>query len=108
MTDAGAFGPPARARRRDASPPLSRGPRRPTSAVSGFASTMDINAQVISGSDPGAVPGGSTITLVGGGRGRNRIDGRVKATAFTRQDATVIGSKRIVANDNFAPVRVAA
>jgi hypothetical protein len=69
---------------------------------------MVINAPVISGSDPGAVPGGSTRTLVGGQWGRNRIDGRVKGIAFTRRDATVIGSMRIVANDNYAPVRVAA
>ena len=39
---------------------------------------MGINALVISGSDPGAVPGGSTISIVGGSWGRNRIDERVK------------------------------
>ena len=32
----------------------------PIFEASGFARTMDINAQVISGSDPGAVPGDST------------------------------------------------
>ena len=70
---------------------------------------MAINAHVISGSYPGAVPGGSTRPpSLGEKWGRNRIDGRVKVLAFTRQDATVTGSKRIVANDNHAPVAVAA
>ncbi len=63
-----------------------------------------INAHVINGSDPGAVPGGSTTAL----RGRNRIDGRLKMIAFIRRDATVIGAKNIIANDNYAPVAVAA
>ena len=63
-----------------------------------------INAHGISGSDPGAVPGGSTKIL----RGRNRIDERQKMLAFTRRDGHRIGSKRIVANDNYAPVAVAA
>ncbi|EPX76219.1 hypothetical protein Salmuc_02003 [Salipiger mucosus DSM 16094] len=41
--------------------------------------TMGINAHEISGSDPGAVPGGSTINpSLGGSWGRNRIDERVK------------------------------
>ena len=43
---------------------------------------MVINAHVINGSDPGAVPGGSTSYL----GGRNRIDGRLKMLAFTRRD----------------------
>jgi len=43
---------------------------------------MVINAHVINGSDPGAVPGGSTIKL----GGRNRIDERLKMLAFTRRD----------------------
>ena len=64
---------------------------------------MVINAHEINGSDPGAVPGGSTKIW-----GRNRIDGRLKMLAFTRLDATVIGSKRIIANDNYAPVKAAA
>ena len=34
-----------------------------------FARTMDINALVISGSDPGAVPGGPTNTRSFGGFG---------------------------------------
>ena len=71
--------------------------------------TMVINAHVISGSDPGAVPGGSTKhPSFEGSWGRNRIDGRLKVLAFTRQDATVTGSNSIVANDNHAPVAVAA
>ncbi len=48
--------------------------------------TMAINAHVINGSDPGAVPGGSTKTprSFGGQWGRNRIDGRLKVLAFAR------------------------
>ncbi len=47
--------------------------------------TMDINALVISGSDPGAVPGGSTIhPVIGGTWGRNRIDERLKGFALSR------------------------
>ena len=41
----------------------------PIFEASGFARTMDINAQVISGSDPGAVPGGSTNTRSLGAEG---------------------------------------
>ena len=67
--------------------------------------TMVINAHVINGSDPGAVPGGSTKKILGG---RNRIDGRLKMLAFTRRDATVIGTNCIIANDDYAPVAVAA
>ncbi len=68
-----------------------------------------INALAISGSDPGAVPGGSTKNRSFGGTwGRNRIDGRLKGLAFIRQDATVTGSNSIVANDNHAPVALAA
>ncbi len=71
--------------------------------------TMAINAHVISGSDPGAVPGGSTrYPGVGGKRGRNSIDGRLKVFAFARLGATVIGPKSTVANDNRAPVAIAA
>ncbi len=70
---------------------------------------MAINAHVINGSDPGAVPGGSTRSPdIGGKRGRNRIDGRLKVLAFARLGATVIGPKSTVANDNRAPVAVAA
>ena len=67
--------------------------------------TIAINSRVISGSDPGAVPGGSTKKNLGG---RNRIDGRLKMFAFTRRDATVIGTNCIIANDDYAPVAVAA
>ena len=71
--------------------------------------TMAINAHVISGSDPGAVPGGSTrISFVGGMRGRNRIDERVKVFAFARCGTAVIGPQSTVANDNRAPVALAA
>ncbi len=66
---------------------------------------MVINAHGINGSDPGAVPGGSTTSKL---RGRNRIDGRLKMLAFTRRDATVIGTNCIIANDDYAPVAVAA
>ena len=51
---------------------------------------MDINALVISGSDPGAVPGDSTKSRsFGGSRGRNRIDERLKGLALFRRDTTV-------------------
>ena len=43
---------------------------------------MVINAHGINGSDPGAVPGGSTKKI----GGRNRIDERQKMLAFTRRD----------------------
>ena len=44
---------------------------------------MAINAPVIIGSDPGAVPGGSTNTpFVAGRWGRNRIDERLKGFCF--------------------------
>jgi ATP-dependent Clp protease adaptor protein ClpS len=46
--------------------------------------TMDINALVISGSDPGAVPGGSTKSFIWGSWGRNRIDERLKGLALSR------------------------
>ena len=70
---------------------------------------MDINALVISGSDLGAVPSGSTIFLnIADIWGRNRIDDRVKEIALSRRDATVIGAKSTIANDNRAPVAMAA
>jgi hypothetical protein len=58
-------------------------------------------------------PGGGTRRLhqnpsFEGSWGRNRIDGRLKMLAFTRRTATVIGVKCTVANDNRAPVAVAA
>jgi hypothetical protein len=83
---------------------------------------MVINAVVISHSDPGAVPGASTTFLCRAWRpalrrrvakrteiwGRTRIDEGVKDLAFARHDSAVIGSSRIVANDNYAEVRLAA
>jgi hypothetical protein len=59
-------------------------------------------------------PGGGTrrlhqiSRLLAGGWGRNRIDGRLKVFAFARLTATVIGVNRIIANNNYAPVAVAA
>jgi hypothetical protein len=51
---------------------------------------MDINALVINGLDPGAVPGDSTNhPLFGDGGGRNRIDKRLKRLALFRLGATV-------------------
>ncbi len=79
---------------------------------------MAINAVVISHSDPGAVPGASTICRAAGSPtgsrtaqliwGRTRIDEGVKGFAFARHDTTVIGSFRIVANDNYAEAALAA
>ena len=67
-----------------------------------------INAHVIDGSDPGAVPGDSTnIPSFEGSWGRNRIDGRSKMLAFARLTATVIGVKCTIANDNRAPSKMA-
>ena len=71
--------------------------------------TMNINALVISGSDPGAVPGDSTITsFIWGSWGRNRIDERLKGLALFRLSATVIGETCTIANDNRAPMALAA
>ena len=54
---------------------------------------MAINGFVISGPDPGAVPGASTISPFLGGFlwGRNRIDGRVKAVLSLGMVSAVIG-----------------
>ena len=58
----------------------------------GFGLTMAINDCVISGPDPGAVPGASTILpLEAGPWGRNRIDGRVKAVLSLGMVSAVIG-----------------
>ena len=46
--------------------------------------------------------------IIGGIWGRNRIDERVKEKALSRRDATVIGAKSTIANDNRAPVAMAA
>ena len=65
---------------------------------------MAINSRVISGPDPGAVPGGSTRFSPGIGRtvwGRHRIDGRVKAKTLPAL-APIEAFYAIVANDNFA------
>ena len=59
---------------------------------------MDINALIISGSDQGAVPCGSTKIFLWG---RNRIDGRVK-TRPSPDWAPSEAQINIVANDNFA------
>jgi hypothetical protein len=40
--------------------------------------------------------------------GRTRIDEGVKDLAFSRHDTAVIGSFRVVANDNYAEVALAA
>jgi hypothetical protein len=56
---------------------------------------------VINLSDPGAVPGASTI------RGRNRIDEGVKGVLLLGMVPPLSGQS-IVANDNYAPVAQAA
>ena len=63
-----------------------------------------INVLEINGSDPGAVPGGSTM-MIGG---RNRIDERVKGLTFARWGTAVIGPNCTIANDNRAPIALAA
>ena len=65
---------------------------------------MAINALVISGPDPGAIPGGSTISprVIGGASmGPTSIDGRVKKIAFARVGPAHRAFK-LPANDNFA------
>ena len=56
---------------------------------------MAINAHAINGSDPGAVPGGSTkldaLSLEWQSGAEIRIDGRVKVLAFARWGTAVIG-----------------
>ena len=70
---------------------------------------MDINALVISGSDLGRYRAAPPLTgLFADIWGRNRIDERVKEIALSRRDATVIGAKSTIANDNRAPVAMAA
>jgi len=58
-------------------------------------------AVVINPSDPGAVPGASTI------RGRNRIDEGVKGVLLLGM-VPPYRAAFIVANDNYAPVALAA
>ena len=57
-------------------------------------------------------PGGSTRRLHHKAQnqlwGRGRIDACSKGKTFARYDTTDIGSNFIVANDNYAPVAVAA
>ena len=68
---------------------------------------------VINPSDPGAVPGASTINCCnhdGSGRllwGRNRIDEGVKGVLSLGMVPPLSG-RFIVANDNYAPVAQAA
>ena len=65
----------------------------------------------INHSDPGAVPGASTINhpLQDGLLwGRNRIDEGVKTVFSFGIVSTVIGQNLIVANDNYAEARLAA
>ena len=76
----------------------------------GLAPDMAINALVISGPDPGAIPGGSTISsrVSAGGAGPTSIDGRVKRICFRSSWPTVSGHF-LTANDNFAEeIRLAA
>ncbi len=72
---------------------------------------MEINAHVISGLDPGAIPGGSTKTFRSYRRidaGPISIDRRVKVYAFSRHGSAASGHF-LNANDNFAEeVRLAA
>ena len=58
-------------------------------------------------------PGGGTRRLHQtsfhlGSWGRNRIDGRLKGFALSRLSATVTGETCTIANDNRAPMAVAA
>ena len=65
---------------------------------------MEINARAISGLDPGAIPGGSTIIFTGlspASMGPISIDRRVKTFAFSRRGSPFRAIK-LTANDNFA------
>ena len=74
--------------------------------------TMEINAHVISGLDPGAIPGGSTNSffrvIAGKPEGPISIDRRLKVFAFSRP-CPPLRAIKLNANDNFAQeVRLAA
>ena len=92
-------------------------PAAPILAGSGLALSMEINARVISGLDPGAIPGGSTILprgyrrtahIFGWKQGADQHRQTCKGVAFSRRDSP----SRVIfltANDNFAgEVRLAA
>ena len=64
---------------------------------------MEINAREISDLDPGAIPGGSTISssrVIAGKHGADQLRQACKGVAFSRL-LTVIGLF-LDANDNFA------
>ena len=66
---------------------------------------------VINPSDPGAVPGASTISISGkitGFWGRTRIDEGLKVVSVARHGTHRYRAILIVANDNYAEVAVAA
>ena len=66
---------------------------------------MEINAHVISGLDPGAIPGGSTnplpLALSAGSCGADQHRQTSKGVCFLSAWLTVSGFK-LTANDNFA------
>ena len=73
--------------------------------------TMEINARIISGLDPGAIPGGSTNLPLGLSPrkcGADQHRQTCKGVAFSRPDPPLRVFK-LTANDNFAEeVRLAA
>jgi len=65
---------------------------------------MDINAREISGLDPGAIPGGSTIIpsgVIAGEHGADQYRQTCKDVCFVSCGLSVPGLK-LNANDNFA------
>jgi hypothetical protein len=64
--------------------------------------------QILFAAPCGPLSGGESQGAVKDLWGRNRIDEGVKDLAFARHDTTVIGSYRIVANDNYAEAALAA
>ena len=64
---------------------------------------MEINARAISGLDPGAIPGGSTITFPGYRRkhGADQYRQTCKDVCFLPCGLSVTGHN-LTANDNFA------
>jgi len=70
---------------------------------------MVINAHVIDGSDPGAVPGDSTkYPFIWGIMGSKQDRRTFKDVSFYSADCHRIGVNCTIANDNRAPVALAA
>ena len=69
---------------------------------------MAINAHEINGPDPGAVPGGSTMTSSDKRMGPKQDRRTRKGAGFRPVGYRRTGPNRTIANDNRAPVALAA